>query len=153
MLQWSNIVPYIQGQQPYGNMHWSSFCAWHDCTHMRRLSVILVEWLVNSSLSYVNLVFCLACPILNFTPWLLEAQCLRRLSHSMWCMLLYLCDVYSVCCKIDWRQLDFLGHIHLQKETVKEWRHSNIWDLRWRRMENRTHKFPTVCRTVGITGR
>ena len=62
---------------------------------------------MNSSLPYVNLVFCLACPILNFTQSLLEAQCLRRLSHSMWCMLLYLCDVNLVCCKIDWRQLDF----------------------------------------------
>ena len=57
-----------------------AFRAWHDCTHMRRFSVVLVKWLVNPSLLHVDLVFGLACPIINLTPWLLEAQCRRRLS-------------------------------------------------------------------------
>ena len=29
-----------------------AFRAWHDCTHMRRFSVVLVKWLVNHSLPY-----------------------------------------------------------------------------------------------------
>ena len=59
---------------------------------------------MKSSLPYVNLVFCLACPKLYTV---VVGGSMSSKAFHRGCMLLYLWDVYLVCCKIDWRQLDF----------------------------------------------
>ena len=63
----------------------------------------------------------------------------------MGCMLLYLWDVYLVCCKIDWRQLDFSWAYTFTERDSKESEDIQISEIDVGGGLRTGHRSPTQC--------